>query len=529
MSQGKANAVPFPNLNVYESSLGSLSQESGRVPINAQAPLSPTPATGCLLPSNNLDMAVMPDPNCFAGSPLFDVGFSVGNSTAPSPEPSPHFKLSPADSSVNLSPELFQQPVFDNPVGMGTASATAMEGANSPFAQNGLVNGDVHIQDEPEDESDVGSLDVAACIDPTGVTSDQVAAYISGPDTSNGQWACTFPGCNWKPFDRKENVKCHVQTHLDDRKYKCPGCTKRFVREHDLKRHWKIHTGKKPHRCDCGKSFARHDAWTRHRARGTCEGAFESAKINKKKGQRGRPRKNPQGAGDRKEKKRQVRKNAKNAQNAIPMSATSSSSGTSLSSYPQSASPVDEGSENASLVPFGLLGQGIDEDLLIMTQGALGVTAPQEARGATTPPLRFPSSETAMTPDEGYCLSASASPVESIMDDVMSNVGGNAMLLPSADASPLLASALKPIGMVKEASRSSSPLARQTKSKEGQVDLTDPRVVLEMYADFSREPPVIETTNILLLQTIELAKEYRERFMPKEMSKTVEAGNLSSS
>ncbi|KAI8323681.1 hypothetical protein GQ54DRAFT_237357, partial [Martensiomyces pterosporus] len=46
---------------------------------------------------------------------------------------------------------------------------------------------------------------------------------------------------------------------------KCPTCDQSFSRNHDLKRHVKIHSGHKPHRCPkCGKCFGRSDALKRH-------------------------------------------------------------------------------------------------------------------------------------------------------------------------------------------------------------------------------------------------------------------------
>lgn len=127
----------------------------------------------------------------------------------------------------------------------------------------------------------------------TGITIDDIAAHISGPDPSDGKWLCLFSEngkqCG-KKFGRKENIKSHVQTHLGDRQFQCPHCSNRFVRQHDLKRHAKIHSGVKPYPCQCGNSFARHDALTRHRQRGMCIGAFEG--VVKKTVKRGRPRKN---------------------------------------------------------------------------------------------------------------------------------------------------------------------------------------------------------------------------------------------
>ncbi|OMJ24173.1 Zinc finger and BTB domain-containing protein 7C [Smittium culicis] len=51
----------------------------------------------------------------------------------------------------------------------------------------------------------------------------------------------------------------------DLRPYKCNTCNQSFSRNHDLKRHIKIHTGVKPYKCKkCGKKFGRSDALKRH-------------------------------------------------------------------------------------------------------------------------------------------------------------------------------------------------------------------------------------------------------------------------
>ncbi|WYZ34074.1 hypothetical protein EsH8_I_000350 [Colletotrichum jinshuiense] len=134
----------------------------------------------------------------------------------------------------------------------------------------------------------IASINIEETKTETGVTVDDIATYIQGPDPGDGKWTCVYEDCG-KKFGRKENIKSHVQTHLNDRQYQCPTCKKCFVRQHDLKRHAKIHTGIKPYPCECGNSFARHDALTRHRQRGMCIGAFDG--IVKKVVKRGRPRK----------------------------------------------------------------------------------------------------------------------------------------------------------------------------------------------------------------------------------------------
>ncbi|KAJ1994723.1 hypothetical protein H4R33_000146 [Dimargaris cristalligena] len=53
--------------------------------------------------------------------------------------------------------------------------------------------------------------------------------------------------------------------YVPSRPYKCPTCNQSFSRNHDLKRHVKIHSGVKPHQCQrCGKRFGRSDALKRH-------------------------------------------------------------------------------------------------------------------------------------------------------------------------------------------------------------------------------------------------------------------------
>lgn len=135
----------------------------------------------------------------------------------------------------------------------------------------------------------MADLHLDATIEDTGISAEEVQAYISDADPNDGKWTCKFPDCG-KRFGRKENVRAHVQTHLGDRQFKCIHCGKCFVRQHDLKRHSKTHSGVKPYPCDCGASFARHDALTRHRQRNVCLGGFDG--YVKKAAKRGRPRKN---------------------------------------------------------------------------------------------------------------------------------------------------------------------------------------------------------------------------------------------
>ncbi|KAI0169758.1 hypothetical protein GGR52DRAFT_551367 [Hypoxylon sp. FL1284] len=65
-----------------------------------------------------------------------------------------------------------------------------------------------------------------------------------------------------------------------DRPFKCPTCSAGFNRNHDLKRHTKIHLEVKPFPCGfCEKAFSRKDALKRHRMVKSCgEGLKEESK-----------------------------------------------------------------------------------------------------------------------------------------------------------------------------------------------------------------------------------------------------------
>ncbi|CAK7271809.1 Metallothionein expression activator [Sporothrix epigloea] len=188
----------------------------------------------------------------------------------------------------------------------------------------------------------IASINIDETRTDTGVTLDDIAIYIEGPSPADGKWRCLYEGCD-KRFGRKENIKSHVQTHLNDRQYQCPHCHKCFVRQHDLKRHAKIHTGVKPYPCECGNNFARHDALTRHRQRGMCIGAFDGAV--RKVGKRGRPRKSRPSLDARREKSDRARSKNKEHTSSSEVSSHSGYSDNSAGNSPRSDvsdSPYDE-------------------------------------------------------------------------------------------------------------------------------------------------------------------------------------------
>ena len=159
--------------------------------------------------------------------------------------------------------------------------------------------------------------DVPASIVPTGVDAYEVQRFIGELDASDNKYPCLFESCG-RRFGRKENVRAHVQTHLGDRQFKCNLCDKTFVRQHDLKRHIAIHSEDRPFVCPCGTGFARHDALTRHRQRGTCEGVLPGYERNEEdRPKRGRPKKERPNLEDRVDKASKQRKKNKFKQTAI--------------------------------------------------------------------------------------------------------------------------------------------------------------------------------------------------------------------
>ena len=278
------------------------------------------PRTGPMTTPSTFDSAPMP-PGNFMNMSNVNLDFMKSEEQY---NESPHSQanLSPT-MSYHSSPEVAQMAMFGDPfVNRPDFDAPQHSYPEPPSHGLPLPNSPTHSHHRRSES--VSSINPDESITETGITIDDIASFISGPDLSDGKWICLFPECK-KRFGRKENIKSHVQTHLGDRQFQCPHCKKCFVRQHDLKRHAKIHSGVKPYPCQCGNSFARHDALTRHRQRGMCIGAFEG--VVKKTVKRGRPRKNRPDDEERLKKSSRTRSKNKAMSSASSTSDCSESNG----------------------------------------------------------------------------------------------------------------------------------------------------------------------------------------------------------
>lgn len=288
------------------------------------------PNTAPIRSTRTFDIAMMPDASTLENMPKLQ--FPVASDELTSDNMLPRDQKFPnmlSISSMRSSPE------FSHTQFTADVQYQIFPGGTSPVhdSRNSLdlseYGSPVRMPLTPRDMP-VSDLDLDVTIEDTGISPEEVQSYIGEQDITTGKWMCLYTDCA-KRFGRKENIRSHVQTHLGDRQYKCVHCNKRFVRQHDLKRHSKIHSGVKPYPCRCGNSFARHDALTRHRQRGICDGGFEG--VVKKFVKRGRPRKERPNEYDRTDKSARTRKRE------LAKSYASSISGTSESSCRNSPSP----------------------------------------------------------------------------------------------------------------------------------------------------------------------------------------------
>jgi len=68
-----------------------------------------------------------------------------------------------------------------------------------------------------------------------------------------------------KRFSETWNLKRHILTHTDQKRFQCKTCNKRFTQNSSLKTHMIIHSGKKQFQCPtCGKSFQLNSGLVNH-------------------------------------------------------------------------------------------------------------------------------------------------------------------------------------------------------------------------------------------------------------------------
>ena len=346
-----------PNLTIkasHEMQRGTSCQDNfAAMRQHAMSPDIPSPThTAPLELRRSVDLAPFPQPNLFNMSslttdmPPWEGGYNPSNYSPMSNA------VSSSVSSFQSSPELTHMSLFETRDESIHRQLRVTNSSRLPTSQSSMDLGNYSPpakQDQQARSQSMSQLEeLTECIEETGVTCDEIASFISFSDAAN-KWTCLYPSCG-KESPRKENIKAHVQTHLDDRQFRCKDCSKRFVRQHDLKRHMNIHSRKRIYGCACGRTFARHDALTRHRQRGCCIGAFEGA--TKKIIKRGRPKKPRAEAGDRAEKSAATRQRAleklekrspgKYASSICESSASAYSSPEQFSSPPEQASSPPE-------------------------------------------------------------------------------------------------------------------------------------------------------------------------------------------
>ncbi|KNE55476.1 hypothetical protein AMAG_01367 [Allomyces macrogynus ATCC 38327] len=105
------------------------------------------------------------------------------------------------------------------------------------------------------------------------------AAYHSLPSTPPQPPASAYPPPPTEPASPPT-------TTSEAKPYQCsfPPCQARFSRNHDLRRHERIHTGEKTWKCDeCGRAFGRRDALSRHTSApgGKCKAVYGKRRMNR--------------------------------------------------------------------------------------------------------------------------------------------------------------------------------------------------------------------------------------------------------
>ena len=93
-------------------------------------------------------------------------------------------------------------------------------------------------------------------------------------DIGTAVYPCLIPRCR-KTFHRLFSLRAHQRLHAVHRPFRCTACPASFARNHDLKRHTKLHERKAWQCAGCDKMFSRRDAIKRHKNSSAVRGKGE--------------------------------------------------------------------------------------------------------------------------------------------------------------------------------------------------------------------------------------------------------------
>ena len=98
-------------------------------------------------------------------------------------------------------------------------------------------------------------------------------------DIGTAVYPCLVPGCR-KIFARLYSLRAHQRVHAVHRPFRCAFCPASFARNHDLKRHTKLHEKKGWQCAGCDKMFSRRDAIKRHKNSSAARGGKGEICVN---------------------------------------------------------------------------------------------------------------------------------------------------------------------------------------------------------------------------------------------------------
>lgn len=98
-------------------------------------------------------------------------------------------------------------------------------------------------------------------------------------DIGTAVYPCLVPRCS-KTFSRLFSLRAHQRIHAAHRPFCCTTCPASFARNHDLKRHSKLHEKRAWQCAGCDKLFSRRDAIKRHKNTSAARGGKSGICVN---------------------------------------------------------------------------------------------------------------------------------------------------------------------------------------------------------------------------------------------------------